>query len=87
MWHGVPEYVVFVAVVAVVFHLLIRRWLVACPIGAIVCSLANMLHEAWLVNFEVNIAWAPFMFVVGCVLAAPVFAVVGMPFLWLRRRE
>jgi hypothetical protein len=55
MSHGVPEYLAFVAIVAIVVHLAIRRWIVACAFGAVFCSVANLVHEAWLVNFKVNL--------------------------------
>jgi hypothetical protein len=67
MWHGVPEYLAVVAAVAVILHVLVRRWLAACAIGTVFCSTVNLVHEAWLVNFKVNIGWAPFEFVSGCV--------------------
>ena len=42
-------------------------------------------HEAWLADWQVNIGWGPPMFVVGAILALPVCALAGLPFLGLRR--
>jgi hypothetical protein len=66
MWHGVPEFLGFVAIVASLVHLAIRRWIVACAFWAMFCSVANLAHEAWLVNFKVNLGRAPVELIAGC---------------------
>jgi hypothetical protein len=89
MWHGVPEYLLFVAVIALVLHAVSGQYL-ACTIGgAVACSILNLVHEAWIAGWQVNPGWAPPMFIVGVLLALPVCGVVGLPFLgtryWRRR--
>jgi hypothetical protein len=88
MWYGVGEYVALAALLAVILHSLTRRYLVASLAGAVVCSIGNMVHEAWLAGFEVNPGWAPFMFIAGMALAWPVIFIAGLPFLiWRRYRR
>ncbi|MDC0936727.1 hypothetical protein OAS39_10610 [Pirellulales bacterium] len=85
MWYGVGQYLCFAAVVSLVMHIGVRQYIIACVAIVVVSSLANMLHEAWLVDFDVNIGWAPFMFVAGVLLASPIACIVGLPFVYLRR--
>jgi hypothetical protein len=84
MWYGVREYVELVAVGSFVAHLLSRRYLVVCMVGPALCSVGNIIHESWLADFQVNLRWAPCMFVAGFMLALPVVAVVGLPFVCWR---
>jgi hypothetical protein len=87
VWQGVPEYLLVVALVALFLHAMSGRY-VACTVGgAAACSVLNLVHEAWLANWRVNLGWGPPMFVVGAVLALPVCALAGLPFLGLRRRR
>jgi hypothetical protein len=85
MWHGVEAYLGVVALVALILHGLTRRYLGASLAGAAFCSIANMVHEAWLAGFEVNPGWAPVMFFAGMLLALPVCLAVGLPFVWWRQ--
>jgi hypothetical protein len=85
MWHGVKEYVAIAAIVALILHALTRRYRAASLGGAVICSIGNIVGEAWQVSFEVNPGWAPFMFIAGLVLALPVCLVVGLPFLYWRQ--
>ena len=88
MWHGVPEYVAVVAVAAATLHLLIRRYVVASVAGAVLSSVGNMVHEAWLADFRVNPGWALPLFIVGLLLSLPVCLVIGLPFLgWRHSRR
>jgi len=85
MWHGVGEYLLLVALVAFISHAIIRSY-AACIFGvAALCSILNLLHEAWTANWQVNIGWGPPMFIVGFAMALPVCALVGFPWLALRR--
>jgi hypothetical protein len=84
MWHGVGAYLAVVAVVALVVHSFIRRFGVSCLAGAVLSSVLNLVHEAWLVGFKVNLGWGPPLFIVGVLLALPVCLVVGLPFLAIR---
>jgi len=87
MWYGIPEYLAFVAIVALVLHFVVRRWGAACVFGAILCSVLNLVHESWRADFRVNLGWAPIEILVGCILALPIVAVVGLPFAWFRSRR
>lgn len=77
---GVTEYVALAMIAALVANTLCRRPLVVNLAGAATLSVLNMVHEASLVGYNVNPGWAPFMFVLGFVLALPVFAGVGSVF-------
>jgi hypothetical protein len=84
VWHGVSEYLLFVAMAATAFHALSRRYLACTLGGAALCSVGNLVHEAWLADWQINIGWGPPMFMVGLFLAMPVCAVAGLPWLALR---
>ncbi len=84
MWHGVSEYLLFVALVSLALHSVSGKY-VACTLGgAAACSILNLAHEAWLANWQINPGWGPPMFVVGAMLALPVSALAGLPLLGLR---
>lgn len=85
MWHGVPEYLLFATLVAFVLHAVSRRYVVCSLGGAAACSVLNLVHEAWLADWQVNPGWGPPMFLAGAVLALPVCCLAGLPFLGLRR--
>jgi hypothetical protein len=82
--HGVGEYLAFASVVAIIAHSLVRWFAVACLTGAALCSFLTLFFEAWAVGFRVNIAWFPPMFVIGALLALPLFCVIGLPFRAIR---
>jgi hypothetical protein len=84
MWWGVPEYLLFVAAIALALHAVSRNYLVSTIGGAAACSVLNLAHEAWLTGWRVNPGWAIPMFVVGLMLALPVSGSVGLPFLAIR---
>ena len=65
MDYGFGAYLMFVAAMAVVLHLLSRRLLVVSFVGAVLCSVLQLYYGAWVVNFRVNVAWAPAVLVVG----------------------
>jgi hypothetical protein len=87
MWHGIPEYLAFAALVASLFHIASGRF-VACTIaGAATCSILNLIHETWLAHGQVNLGWAPPMFIIGVIIALPACAAAGLPWMALRRRR
>ncbi len=55
MWYGIEQYVTLVAIVSLGVHLLVRRYLLACLAIVVVSSIGNLVHEAWLANFDVII--------------------------------
>lgn len=85
MWHGVYEYLLFVAIVAFALPALSRRYLFCKLAGAPLCSALNLIHKSWLANWQVNLAWAPPMFLIGCLFALPVCVVAGLPWLIVMR--
>jgi biotin transporter BioY len=78
-------YFIFAAVVAFMLHLLSRRFFLVSLGGPVLCSVVGLWYYSWVANFNVNIAWAPFVVVWLFVDALPVTLVVGLPFLMLRR--
>lgn len=84
MWYGIEEYLLFALGLAVVAHALSRSYLLGAFGGAAACSMLNLVHEAWLADWQVNPGWAPPLFVAGFVLALPAFWAVGLPFLAAR---
>jgi hypothetical protein len=85
VWHGVSEFLLLALIVGAVLHALNRRY-VLCTFGsAALCSMLNLVHEAWVANWQVNLGWGPPMFVIGALLALPICAVAGIPWLALRR--
>jgi len=85
MWHGVAEYLLFTTLVALGLHSVSGRYAACTAGGAAACSILNLIHEAWLSDWRVNIGWVPPMFIIGVVLALPVSALVGLPFVCRRR--
>lgn len=84
MWYGVGEYFAVVAIAAFVVHLFIRAFGTSCLVGAALCSILNLLHErGWVACFDFNPGLVP-MFIGGAILALPVCAVAGLPFLVVR---
>jgi MFS family permease len=82
---GLVVYSTFVVVVAIVLHLLSRRFFVVSLAGALLCSVAALWYSTWVAHFCVNIGWAPIILVAGVVYALPVILAVGLPFLLVRR--
>ena len=85
MDYGFGAYLTFVAAMAVVLHLLSRRLFLVSFVGAVLCSVLQLYYSAWVVNFQINVAWAPAILVVGFAEALLVFLVVGLLFLKVRR--
>jgi hypothetical protein len=85
MDYGLGAYLTFVVAMAFVLHLLSRRLLVVSLVGAVLCSVLALYYSAWVVNFQVNVAWAPAVLVVLFAEALLVFLVVGLLFLKVRR--
>jgi hypothetical protein len=78
-------------VLSVVAHCFVRRYWWAVLISVAVCSLANIVHEAFLQDFQIRPAdavfWIPMLFVQGVLFALPLAALVGIPFYVIRRRR
>jgi len=72
-------------------HWFVRRYWWAVFISGAAGSLANMVHEAFLHDFQMRpvdaVFWIPMLFVEGMLLALPVAALVGIPFYVTRRRN
>ncbi len=85
MWNGIPEYLLFVALIAAVMHSVSRRYGLCIVVASVTTSGLSLLHEAWLVNWQVNLGWGPPMLVIGALLAIPVAAVTGLPFFLIRK--
>jgi hypothetical protein len=72
-------------------HWVVRRYWLAVLISVAAASVANIIHEAFLQDFQVRPAdiafWIPMEFFQGMVFALPVAAVVGIPFYVIRRRR
>ena len=85
MWHSIPEYLMFVMVVAVILHGIDKRYLVSTFSGAAACSLMNVVYQAVNVTRgQVDIEWMLPMFLVGMALSIPLCATVGLPFVVAR---
>jgi hypothetical protein len=86
---GLKEYVVLAAIVALILHALIPRYVAASLAGAVLCSIGKLVHGFWPAGFPaVQNGWVPFLFIGGLVVASPVCFVVGLPFIcwrWCRR--
>lgn len=87
MREGVFEYAGLTAVMAIIAHAAIRRYFIACTVAAAVTSFLNLLHGAWLADFDVNLGWAPPLYLAGFLVAFPVAALVGLPFHVWRQKE
>ena len=78
-------------VLSLAVHWFMRRYWLAVLISVTAASLANIIHEAFLHDFQVRPAdiafWIPMEFLQSMVFALPVAAVVGFPFYVLRRRR
>jgi hypothetical protein len=85
MDYGLAGYLMFVAAVALMLHLLSRRFFVVSFGAAVVCPVAALWCSAWARDFNVNIAWAPFVLVWLALYALLVSLVVGLPLVILCR--
>lgn len=85
MWYGVTEFLLCALFIGTIWHAFCRHYALCTFGGSALCSILNLVHEAWLVNWQVNVGWGPPMFVVGTLLALPVCALAGIPWLALRR--
>ena len=78
-------------VLALAVHWLLRRCWLAVLISITAASLANIIHEAFLHDFQVRPSdlafWIPMEFFQSMVFALPVAAVIGIPFYVIRRRR
>ncbi|MDB6026195.1 MAG: hypothetical protein JWM68_2418 [Verrucomicrobiales bacterium] len=76
---------------SVAAHWFTRRFWLAILITVTAVSLANIVDEAFLHDFQVRPAdiafWIPMEFFQGMLFAFPVTALVGIPFYVIRRRR
>jgi hypothetical protein len=83
-------YIVLTVALSIVAHWFVRRYWWAVVISITACSLANIVHEAFLHDFQIRpvdaLFWIPLMFVEGMLFALPVAALVGIPYYVIRRR-
>lgn len=84
MWHGVEEYLIATFIAACILYTVIRSTIVVFFAGPSLCSIGNLVHEAWLAGWDVNWGWGPFLFTAGWVLALPAFGVLAPPALVLQ---
>ncbi len=83
-WYGDGSFLAVVVFVAIVVHVFIRTFATSCLAGAALFSVLNILSERpWVACFDFNPGWVP-MFIGGAILALPVCAIAGLPFLVVR---
>ena len=88
MWHGVTEYIAFVAFVGMILHGLVRSYATASIATAVASAVGNIIHETWVANFQVKPGWVLPLFIMGFVLALPFSFLVGVPhLLWRTNRR
>lgn len=72
-------------------HWFVRRYWLAVLISITACSLANILQEIYLHDFQITpsdaFGWIPLLFVLGALFTLPVAALIGIPFYAIRRRR
>src|SRR5262249_62423240 len=86
MDYELAAFFLFVAVVAFMLHWRSRRFLLVSFGVPVLCSVASLWCDAWIRNYEVNVAWAPFVLIWLYAYALPTTLVVGLAFLILRSR-
>ncbi len=82
--YSIGNYAIAASALAIVSHLLIRRFVPACLIAAILCSVVNLAHQEWVSNFGIKPGWALPLLMVGFLSALPVCFAVGLPFQSIR---
>jgi hypothetical protein len=89
--NGLLVYVVLVAVLAVIAHWFSRRFWVNCFAVAAFCSVVNLGHEVVASGFRIRPSdvafWLPMILVYGAAVALAIAALVGLPFVAIRRRK
>ena|SRR2546423_1691308 len=72
-------------------HWFVRRYCLAMLVSVAAASVANIIHEAFLHDFQIRPAditfWIPLELFQGMLFALPVAALVGIPFYVIRRRK
>jgi len=72
-------------------HWFMRRYWLAVLISVTAASVGNIIHEAFVHDFQVRPAdvafWIPMLLVQGMLFAWPLAALVGIPFHVIRRRR
>jgi hypothetical protein len=88
------DILIFVALIialSLAAHWFVRRYRLAVLISITACSLVNIVHEAYLHDFQIRPAdvvfWIPMLFFQGMSFALPLAALVGIPFYVIRRRR
>jgi hypothetical protein len=88
---GVLIFVGLTLALSLAAHAFMRRYWLAVLVGITAASLANIIHEVFVHDFQVRPAdvafWIPMEFFQGIVFAWPVAAAVGIPFYVVRRRK
>src|SRR5687767_13396228 len=81
----------FTLALSLATHWYVRRYWLAVLLSITAASIGNIIHEAFLHDFQVrpvDVAfWIPLEFFEGMVFALPVAAVVGIPFYVIHRRR
>lgn len=85
MSYGLSEYLLLVGIMSAAASLFARNYLVSSFATAGLASILNLLHEARLADFEVNIGWGPPMLMLGFVAALPISLIAGLPAYAYRR--
>lgn len=88
-------YLGVVAIIAIVSHVLIRRFIVSCGVIVLLSSFFNLLHEIATTDAALTVVfrpasvvfWLPAMFLQGVGLAIPIAVLIGAPFLLLKTRR
>lgn len=84
LWGGIWGYIAFAATMAIVSHVLVKRFVLACLGGAALSPILCMIFEAWITGSAIKPGWALPMFVLGGIIALPVFLFVGWLFVIFR---
>jgi hypothetical protein len=85
--HGVLEYLVASLLVSLAVHAVVHRYLIGIVAAPPVCSVLNLFDEAWVADWQVNLAWGPPMLIIGWLLATPTAVLTGLPWLVLEVRK
>lgn len=85
MFYGLGEYLLLVGELSALLSCFLRNYVVSSISSASLASILNLMHEAWLADFEVNIGWGPPMLILGFVATLPVALIAAFPAFAFRR--
>ena len=72
-------------------HSVISKYWLAGLIAGAICSVANVVHEGYLLNFTMSpsdvMIWVPMLLVMGVAIFTPLSYFLGLPFFLYRRRK